>query len=150
MALESSNLGVFHAGGASFWYLSSFQLPKTCYQCETVNPRCCLSFSDSQRLPLLVIPQLLSRSLLFPHSPLTLSVSQSASGYNFDRQLQVVADVQQVFEDDQAILKVLPHLSKNHDQLVKEILSFMAALLYGGNTQVKSSAVTNQLLLVCI
>ena len=52
------------------------------------------------------------------------------------RQLQHIAAVQRVLEDNHAILKVLPHLSKNHDQLVREILSFMAAMLYGGNTQV--------------
>lgn len=52
------------------------------------------------------------------------------------RQLQAIADVQRVLEDNSAILKVLPHLSKNQDHLVREILSFMAAMLYGGNEQV--------------
>lgn len=54
------------------------------------------------------------------------------------RRLQQIKDVQTVLEDHNAILKVLPHLSKNHDLLVREILSFMAAMLYGGNVQVSN------------
>lgn len=74
-----------------------------------------------------------------------IHVSPSPFDMSVYRQLQQIAGVQMVLEDNHAILKVLPHLSKNQDKLIREILSFMSAMLYGGNTQVSTMCMAQEM-----
>ena len=36
-------------------------------------------------------------------------------------------------DKQEALLKVLPHLSKTGDDIIREVLAFLAAMLFGGN-----------------
>jgi len=54
------------------------------------------------------------------------------------RQLQRIKNIQNVLNSHDAVLMVLPHLSTNSDNLVREVLSFLVAMLYGGNKEVQA------------
>lgn len=53
------------------------------------------------------------------------------------RILSLIGIVQESLNDHNAMLKVLPHLSKNGDDIVREVLAFLAAMLFAGNEAVQ-------------
>ncbi len=53
------------------------------------------------------------------------------------RQLRKVEEVQSALNNHGAMLKVLGHLSKTGDDIVREVLAFIAAMLFGGNENVQ-------------
>ena len=55
----------------------------------------------------------------------------------YSRQLLAIEDVQNALNSHGAMLKVLPHLSKPGDDIVREVLAFLAAMLFGGNKSVQ-------------
>ena len=57
------------------------------------------------------------------------------------RALQRIEDVQCALDGQGAMLKTLHHLSKNGDNIVREVLAFSAAMLFGGNEAVQGSLV---------
>ena len=54
-----------------------------------------------------------------------------------NRLLKKIEEVQDALNSYEAILKVLPHLSKTGDDIVREVLAFLTALLFGGNEAVQ-------------
>ena len=71
----------------------------------------------------------------------TSNLTQSIIVSLFYRQLKRIEDVQNALNEHGAMLKVLPHLSKNGDLIVREVLSFLAAMLFGGNDDVQNSLI---------
>ncbi|ELT92253.1 hypothetical protein CAPTEDRAFT_194612, partial [Capitella teleta] len=57
------------------------------------------------------------------------------------KQLKRIIDSQNALNDHMALLKVLPHLSKTGDDIVREVLAFLAAMLFGGNEDVQRSLI---------
>ena len=55
----------------------------------------------------------------------------------FCRQLKRIADVQNVLGDMEAMKKVLPIMARTGDDIVREVLSFLAAILFNGNEHVQ-------------
>ena len=53
------------------------------------------------------------------------------------RLLKKIEVVWYALNQQDAILKVLPHLSKTGDDIVREVLAFLAAMLFGGNESVQ-------------
>ncbi|PAA53234.1 hypothetical protein BOX15_Mlig001696g3 [Macrostomum lignano] len=55
------------------------------------------------------------------------------------RRIAAIAQVQMALNKHDAMLKVLPHLSKQSDEIVREVLSFLANMLFNGNEEVQGS-----------
>ena len=55
----------------------------------------------------------------------------------FCRKLKKIELAQNALNSHGALLKVLPHLSKTGDNIVREVLAFLAAMLFGGNNEVQ-------------
>lgn len=53
------------------------------------------------------------------------------------RQLDVVEGVQNALDVYEAVDGVMQHLHRPEDKVAKELLAFLAALLFGGNQQVQ-------------
>ena len=47
--------------------------------------------------------------------------------------------MQDSLNNHDAMLQVLPHLSKTRDDIIREVLAFLAAILFGGNENVQQS-----------
>ena len=45
--------------------------------------------------------------------------------------------VQNALDEHGAMLKILPHLSKTTDDIVREVLAFLAVMLFSGNQSVQ-------------
>lgn len=56
--------------------------------------------------------------------------------FNF-RQLKVIEDVQNALNHYGSIDGTLEHLSRPNDDVVRELLAFLAALLFNGNEEVQ-------------
>lgn len=56
---------------------------------------------------------------------------------NIFRQLKAVGDVQDALNSYDVVTSVLDHLSRPQDEVVKEVLGFMSALLFNGNENVQ-------------
>ena len=50
-----------------------------------------------------------------------------------------IEDVQNALNGQDAMLKILNHLAKHSDQIVREVLAFCAVMLFGGNPAVQAS-----------
>ena len=50
-----------------------------------------------------------------------------------------IEDVQNALNGQDAMLKILNHLSKHGDLIVREVLAFCAVMLFGGNSAVQAS-----------
>ena len=55
------------------------------------------------------------------------------------RRLKRIEEPQEMLNQHKAMLNVLPHLSKTGDNIVREVLAFLAAMLFGGNEIVQVS-----------
>ena len=53
------------------------------------------------------------------------------------RILDKIYRVQSALNEEGAMLKVLVHLAKPGDEIVRELLSFLACMLFGGNQSVQ-------------
>ncbi|OWF52185.1 Inositol 1,4,5-trisphosphate receptor type 3 [Mizuhopecten yessoensis] len=58
------------------------------------------------------------------------------------RQLRVIEEVQNALNTYGAVTSVLEHLSRPQDNVVREVLSFLAALLFNGNDEVQASLIS--------
>lgn len=56
------------------------------------------------------------------------------------RQLKRIENVQNVLGDMDAMKKVLPIMARTGDDIVREVLSFLACILFNGNEQVQVSS----------
>jgi inositol 1,4,5-triphosphate receptor type 1 len=57
-----------------------------------------------------------------------------------------IEEAQNALDKQQALLKVLPHLSKTGDDIIREVLAFLAAMLFGGNEIVQVERAINTIL----
>ncbi|KAI0237949.1 hypothetical protein LSAT2_011439, partial [Lamellibrachia satsuma] len=55
------------------------------------------------------------------------------------KQLQRIENLQNALNEHEVVLMVLPHLSTQSDSLVREVLAFLVAMLYGGNEAVQGN-----------
>ena len=53
----------------------------------------------------------------------------------FSRQLATIKDLQNAFNQKEALWKVLPHVARQNDILVKEVLGFISAMLFNANSE---------------
>ncbi|PAA53235.1 hypothetical protein BOX15_Mlig016571g1 [Macrostomum lignano] len=60
---------------------------------------------------------------------------------DLSRLIEVISQVQNSLNKHDAMLKVLPHLSKASDQIVREVLGFLANMLFNGNEEVQESLI---------
>ncbi|PAA53236.1 hypothetical protein BOX15_Mlig001198g2 [Macrostomum lignano] len=60
---------------------------------------------------------------------------------DLSRLIEVISQVQNSLNKHDAMLKVLPHLSKASDEIVREVLGFLANMLYNGNEEVQESLI---------
>ncbi|CAH1800283.1 unnamed protein product [Owenia fusiformis] len=58
---------------------------------------------------------------------------------NNKKKLKRIEEAQNALNEHDAILKVLPHLSKPGDDIIREVLAFVACMLFGGNKNVQAS-----------
>ena len=56
---------------------------------------------------------------------------------SFFRQLHAISDVQNALNSYGVVTSVLEHLSRPQDEVVREVLGFMAALIFNGNESVQ-------------
>lgn len=59
----------------------------------------------------------------------------------FTNQLKTIVQVQNALNSQNAVLAVLTHLIRNNSEITKEVLAFLAAMLFGGNEKVQSSLI---------
>lgn len=65
------------------------------------------------------------------------------------RQLKRIEHVQNALADMDAMKKVLPIMARTGDDIVREVLSFLAAILFNGNEQVQVITTCLLLLVYC-
>ena len=53
------------------------------------------------------------------------------------RQLKAVERVQNALNENDLMNKILPHLSRNSDRMVREILAFLSVMLFAANVNVQ-------------
>ncbi|XP_064638087.1 inositol 1,4,5-trisphosphate receptor type 2-like isoform X2 [Lineus longissimus] len=54
-------------------------------------------------------------------------------------QLTMIKELQNAFNQKEALWKVLPHVARQNDMLVKEVLGFMSAMLFNANNETQRS-----------
>lgn len=60
---------------------------------------------------------------------------------SFTKILKKIEGVQNALNSYEAVLQVLSHLAKNNSDIVREVLAFQAAMLFGGNEKVQESLI---------
>lgn len=66
-----------------------------------------------------------------------LKTPQLCTNHSITRLLAAVEDVQNALNEYGGVLRVLDHLGRNSDNIVREVLAFTAVMLFGGNEGVQ-------------